>query len=362
MMRIALVSDAWAPQINGVVRTLATTIAGLRARGYDVTTVTPDMFVTVPCPGYREIRLAVLPGRCMRAMLDRARPDIVHIATEGPLGWAARGWCKRRGVPFTSAFHTRFPDYLAVRTGLPPSAFWPVMRWFHAGSRAVLASTPRLAEELRERGIENVRIWSRGVDLGNFNPRQAMPRAMAHLPRPIMLYVGRVSAEKNLPAFVGVPVAGSKVIVGDGPAFGVLKDKYWDATFLGSLQGRDLAAAYAAADVFVFPSRTDTFGLVMVEALACGIPVAAFPVQGPLDIIGEDGRGSLFRSARPIGALSANLAEAIGAALKCDKDDCADFARRYDWNDCIEQFASALVDASGGAERFSPELMACAAE
>ena len=301
-MRIALVSDAWAPQINGVVRTLATTVDGLRARGFDVTTITPDMFVTMPCPGYREIRLAVLPGRRMRAMLNAVRPDSVHIATEGPLGWAARRWCKQRQVPFTSAFHTRFPDYLAVRTGLSADLFWPLMRWFHAGSRAVLASTPRLAEELRGRGIANVRIWSRGVDLGTFGRRHTVPRVMANLPRPIMLYVGRVSTEKNLPAFLGLPVVGSKVVVGDGPAFGALKDKYLDVSFLGTLQGRELAAAYAAADVFVFPSRTDTFGLVMIEALACGLPVAAFPVQGPLDIVGADGKGAAVRSARRIRA------------------------------------------------------------
>lgn len=354
MIRVALVSDAWTPQINGVVRTLTTTVAGLRKRGFEVTTVTPDQFRTIACPGYPEIRLALFPGSRVASLLGEIGPDVVHIATEGPLGLAARRWCVRHRIPFTSAVHTRFPDYLSVRTGLPASWFWPLMKWFHAKSRSVLAATPRLAQELSQRGIANVRTWSRGVDTGAFNPRVASSSSVAALPRPLLLYVGRVAVEKNLPAFLDANVPGTKIVVGDGPELGALREKYWDVRFLGARRGAELAALYAAADVFVFPSRTDTFGLVLIEALASGVPVAAFPVAGPLDIIGADGLGAVHHATSPVGACDDDLSLAIARALTCDRAECARFARNYDWDRCVDQFAAALLAAAGADEAALP--------
>ena len=294
-MKIAIATDAWVPQVNGVVRTLEMTVKLLRARGHDVTVISPDQFRTVPCPGYGEIRLAVAPRFGLRKKLMQLQPDIVHISTEGPIGWSTRRWCMTHNVPFTTAFHTRFPDYASVRTGLSPDFFWPVMRRFHAPARAVLAATPRLMDELAGRGITHSRLWTRGIDTAIFRSGLEPHGALKNLPRPIMLSVGRVAIEKNLDAFLGSSVAGTKVVVGDGPALAELKAKYPDAVFTGSLSGNDLASAYAAADVFVFPSKTDTFGLVMIEALACGVQVAGYPVPGPLDIIGENGCGVFGR-------------------------------------------------------------------
>ena len=345
MNRIVIVSDAWFPQVNGVVRTLNETVERLRARGYAVDLVTPDLFFTIPCPGYGEIRLAVAPRTKVRRLLTQMRPDIVHIATEGPLGWSARSWCIANNMPFTTAFHTRFPDYAAARTRLSAERFWPLMRRFHAPSSAVLVATHGLMAELNSRGISQTRLWSRGVDLDHFRADQPPHPALADLARPVMLSVGRIAVEKNLEAFLAADLPGSKVIVGDGPMLTQLARKYPAVLFLGKLGGTELASAYSAADVFVFPSRTDTFGLVMVEALACGVPVAGYPVSGPLDVVGHGGNGPGAIYSGKVGALDENLSLAIEQARVCSADDCVAAARLYDWENTVDQFVAALADA-----------------
>lgn len=348
-MRIAIATDAWAPQVNGVVRTLEMTVKLLRARGHEVVVISPDQFRTVPCPGYGEIRLAVAPRFGLRKTLTEFAPDIIHISTEGPIGWSTRRWCMSNDVPFTTAFHTRFPDYASVRTGLSPDFFWPVMRRFHAPSRAVLSATPRLSDELARRGITHTRPWTRGIDTGIFKPGLPPHAALAKLPRPMLLSVGRVAIEKNLESFLQADVPGTKVVVGDGPALQELKARFPDAVFTGSLAGQELAQAYAAADVFVFPSKTDTFGLVMIEALACGVPVAGYPVQGPLDIIGATGCGPYDQLAVPVGAVAESLGDAIDAALQCDKKDAAEYGALFTWDNAVDQFLTALDGARDSA-------------
>ncbi|GHD02844.1 glycosyltransferase family 4 protein [Novosphingobium pokkalii] len=345
-MRIALATDAWTPQVNGVVRTLTTTVTHLRARGHVVELLTPQQFRTCALPGYGEIRLAMAPRFGTRRTLRDFAPDIVHIATEGPIGWAARSWCKASGVPFTSAFHTRFPDYAAMRTGLSPDAFWPLMRRFHARSAAVLVSTPSLARELAGHGIAQTRLWSRGIDAALFHPGHDPLPQIAALPGPVLLYVGRVAVEKNLGAFLDCAVPGSKVVVGDGPDLAMLKARHPQAHFTGALSGVALAQAYRAADCFVFPSRTDTFGLVMIEAMACGVPVAAYPVAGPLDVVGAQGRGADGTLPRPVGACHDDLATAISQALTCDRADAAAYGASYSWEAATTQFETALASAA----------------
>ncbi len=341
-MRIAIVSDAWHPQVNGVVRALTATVEQLRAIGHEVMTITLDSFRTIPCPSYPEIRLALWPRPRVRRLLHRFAPDAVHIATEGPLGWSARGWCKAHGLPFTSSFHTRFPDYVAVRTGLPAGLFWPIIRRFHNAAERTFVVTDTLAHELRGRGFANVHRWPLGTDLAAFTPTVAPHPAMRGLAWPIQLSVGRVAVEKNLAAFLDTSVPGSKVVVGGGPALDALRKAYPAVTFLGALHGAELAAAYAAADVFVFPSRTDTFGLVNIEALASGLPIAAYPVPGPLDIVGASGCGT-NGGTRPIGALDEDLGRAIERALAADRSACRDEAAHYDWSRCTQAFIAGIV-------------------
>ena len=350
-MRLALATDAWLPQVNGVVRSLSATLEELTRRGHAVETITPDRFLTVPMPGYASIRLAMAPRFGVRRMLDKAQPEIVHIATEGPIGWAARGWCLSRGGPFTSAFHTRFPEYAAVRTGLSAEYFWPILQRFHAPSSAVLVSTRSLADELAGRSIGHTRPWSRGIDHSLFRPEGERHPAMAALPGPVLLNVGRVAPEKNLEAFLSADVPGSKVVVGDGPALESLQRRYPDVLFLGALSGEELASAYRAADCFVFPSLTDTFGLVVIEALACGTPVAAYPVTGPIDILGADGCGVETPLARPAGAIDENLDVAISAALTIDRGDAAALGQLYSWERATDQFLCAIASAVNGSAR-----------
>jgi glycosyltransferase involved in cell wall biosynthesis len=333
-VRIALVSDAWSPQVNGVVRTLTTTVQALRDTGHVVETITPDAFPTIPCPTYPEIRLALMPGASVRRRLEAFAPDAVHIATEGPLGWAARRWCLSRDLAFTTSFHTRFPDYMAIRTGLSPSLFWAGLRRFHGAAARVFAATPTLEVELRARGLRQVHRWSRGADLSLFRPEGPALAEMADLPRPILLHVGRVAPEKNIDAFLASEMAGTKVLVGDGPALPSLRARFPDVVFLGALHGDRLAAAYRGADVLVFPSRTDTFGLVMVEALASGTPVAAFPVPGPLDVLAD----------HPLaGALDEDLGRAVERALRLDRRAAAAAGATYDWRRCTAQFVAGLA-------------------
>src|SRR5882672_7653643 len=274
-MRILVATDAWHPQVNGGVRTLIMTAEAARTLGAEVSFLTPASFRTFAMPSYRDLRLALPRPAKVARLIEEAAPDAIHIATEGPIGLAVRRYCRKRGLPFTTSFHTRFPDYVAARAPVPESWVWATLRWFHGASRAVLAATPALASELRTRGFRNVVLWPRGVDAGQFHPRAAVDLG---LPRPVFLCVGRVAVEKNLEAFLELDLPGTKVIVGDGPARAALARNYPQAVFLGARQGEELAQAYAAADVFVFPSKTDTFGLVLLEALASGLPVAAFPV------------------------------------------------------------------------------------
>jgi glycosyltransferase involved in cell wall biosynthesis len=333
------VSDAWTPQVNGVVRTLKTTIGELMARGHQVEAITPEDFRTIPCPSYPEIRLAIGCGRTVAARLRTFDPDAVHIATEGPLGWAARGYCRKHDLDFSTSFHTRFPDYVAMRTGLPAGLFWPIVRHFHRPAGSIMVATETLASELHARGLEQTHRWSRGVDLSLFSGSATRRAEFAHLPGPIMLYVGRVAVEKNIAAFLDANVAGTRIVVGDGPAAAALKIRYPEVHFLGALHGPSLAAAYASADVFVFPSRTDTFGLVMIEALASGTPVAAFPVPGPLDIIGREDRLG------EIGVMDEDLATAIRRALVLDRGLCTREGQRYSWANSTDQFVAALRPA-----------------
>ena len=340
-MRITLVSDAWSPQVNGVVRTLSTTVDMLRARGHVVQTITPDLFTSLPCPTYPEIRLALTTRARIARLIEDFRPDAIHVATEGPLGWRARAWCIARGVPFTTSFHTRFPDYVAARTGLSTAFLWRLVTRFHKPARHVLVATPRLAAELATHGLMQTQPWSRGVDMAAFSPDAAPHPAMAKLARPIQLSVGRVAVEKNLGAFLGLDTPGTKVVVGDGPALAALRARHPAVVFLGPLHGAALASAYATADVFVFPSLTDTFGLVMIEALACGTPVAGFPVAGPLDIVG-DGCGVAGGEVR-IGAVGEDLTQAIATALTASRADCAAYAAHFSWEACFDQFTAALA-------------------
>ena len=321
------------------------TVDRLRARGHDVLTLTPDLFRTVPCPTYPEIRLALEAGWSAGRLLADFAPDTVHIATEGPLGWAARGWCIRHGMAFNSSLHTRFPDYVAARTGLPAEWFWKLLRRFHAPAEKILVATPRLAAEMADRGLSQTHIWSRGVDLAQFAPGRVPLSTLLDLPKPIQLCVGRVAVEKNVEVFLQVDTPGSKVVVGDGPALPCLRSRFPGAHFLGALHGDMLASAYAAADVFVFPSRTDTFGLVLIEALATGTPVAAFPVHGPLDVIGAGGAGVVPGWTARIGAVSDSLPEAIAQALTASRADCAAYARNFSWDASTDQFLGSIKPA-----------------
>lgn len=330
--RILIVSDAWMPQVNGVVRTLRTVADEMRAMGKEVEVVGPDRFRTVPMPSYPEIQLAIFPGKRLAKIIDDFAPDALHIATEGPLGMAARSYARRRKIAFTTAFHTRFAEYLKARTGIPETLTYAWLRRFHGAGAAVMVATQSLRDELTARGFSNVRPWSRGVDLDAFHPDA---KEAWDLPRPIFAYVGRVAVEKNLRAFLELDLPGSKLVVGDGPQRKALEKEFCAAHFAGARFGADLAKAYAGADVFVFPSKTDTFGLVVLEALASGLPVAAYPVTGPKDILAE--------AKLPVGALDEDLRQACLAALNIDRSACRPFAETYSWRACAERFLDNLV-------------------
>ncbi|QCN94853.1 glycosyltransferase family 1 protein [Azospirillum argentinense] len=328
-MNILIVSDAWLPQVNGVVRTIGTVRSELEAMGHRVEVIGPDRFRTVPMPTYPEIRLALGAGRRLAAMIDALRPDCIHIATEGPLGFATRRYCLGRGKPFTTAYHTRFPEYVRDRAPVPLALSYAVVRRFHKPSSAVMVATPSIENDLAARGFTNIRRWTRGVDTELFRPRA---KDFLALPRPIALYVGRVAVEKNLENFLKLDLPGSKLVVGDGPARTELQQKYPDVHWAGARHGEELAQHYAAADVFVFPSRTDTFGLVLLEALASGVPVAAYPVPGPLDVV--DGSG--------VGCLDEDLKGAVERALTIPPDRCRDYALNFSWRRSAEQFLANL--------------------
>jgi glycosyltransferase involved in cell wall biosynthesis len=336
-MKILVATDAWHPQVNGVVRTLGHVAREARALGAELEFLAPSEFWTLPMPSYPEIRLALPGPGDVERRLDRMRPDAIHIATEGPLGHAVRRVCMRRRLPFTTSFHTRFPDYLAERLPVPErwtcEVTWGWLRRFHSAGAAVLAATPTLAAELAGRGFKNVKLWPRGVDAKLFRPRAGAP---LRLPRPIFLTVGRLAVEKNLEAFLKLALPGSKLVVGDGPARSALAKAFPDALFLGARHGEALAEIYRAADVFVFPSRTDTFGLVLLEALASGVPVAAFPAAAPRDVIGE----------APVGVLDEDLRRACLEALELDRDDCRDFALGMTWQKSARKFLDHVTEAA----------------
>lgn len=334
-MRIVIVTDAWEPQVNGVVRTLKSVSAELIDMGHQVSVISPDQYRSMPCPTYPEIRLTLTRPKTVGERIAAIAPDAVHLATEGPLCLAARRWCLNRGVPFTTAYHTQFPDYIARRTGLPARLIWAYIRWFHRPAMRVMASTESIRDELRAHGIRHLAAWGRGVDLTQFRPENRGLAEMRHLPRPIQLYVGRVAVEKNIEAFLVADTPGTKIVVGDGPARADLARRYPTALFLGSLDGKRLAGAYAGADVFVFPSTTDTFGLVIIEALASGTPVAAYRVTGPKDILTAE-----------TGAMDADLSVAIARALTLDRRVCAAYAGRFSWRASARQFLTALEPAA----------------
>jgi glycosyltransferase involved in cell wall biosynthesis len=331
--RIMIITDAWRPQINGVVRTLETITHELRALGHTVEIVGPDRFATIPCPTYPDIRLSLFPRRRLNRIIETFTPDALHIATEGPLGLAARAWAIKRGCAFTTAFHTRFPEYVQARTGLPTAPLYAFLRWFHGAGQGMMVATQSLRDELAARGFTHIRTWSRGVDLTLFHPEN--PEAFPH-PRPIFTYIGRVAVEKNIKAFLDLDLPGSKIVVGGGPQLTTLQRSYPHVHFTGPRHGPELARAYAGSDVFVFPSRTDTFGLVILEALACGTPVAAYNVTGPKDILTPT-----------TGATHDNLHTAAMNALTANRTACRTHAETFSWRACAETFLSHLVPLGG---------------
>jgi glycosyltransferase involved in cell wall biosynthesis len=330
-----IVTDAWEPQVNGVVRTMKNTRAELEAMGHTVDYITPLEFRTMPCPTYPDISLSLMPGRRVRERLDRFDPDALHLSTEGPLGLAARDWAMRRNRPFTTAYHTRFPEYVHARLRIPLSWTYAYLRWFHGPSKAILAPTPVVKADLEKWGFAKVRVWSRGVDHTIFHARNVN---RLRTEPPIYLYVGRVAVEKNIEAFLELDLPGSKWIVGTGPALAGIRTKFPQVNYLGVLSQPELAEVYASADVFVFPSKTDTFGLVLLEAMACGLPVAAYPVTGPLDVIGDSKAGVLHE----------NLRTACLAALELKRADAVAHARKFSWRAATEQFLSYLYPRSRG--------------
>ncbi|MCB1477020.1 MAG: glycosyltransferase family 1 protein [Rhodobiaceae bacterium] len=333
MKHIMIATDAWHPQINGVVRTLERLAAELKHFGIAVDFLTPDAFRTLPLPGYPEIRLAMAGKGAIRKRLEEMLPDHVHIATEGPIGFATRAACRATGRAFTTSYHTRFPEYVAARLPIPESVTYSLLRRFHNSGSATLVATPSLAGELRRHGFTKLAPWTRGVDLDRFAPSR---RVDIDLPRPIFIYVGRLAVEKSIDEFLKLDLPGSKLVVGDGPQREELESRFPSAHFAGVAEGLALAGLYAAADVMVFPSRTDTFGLVVLEALASGTPVAAYPVTGPKDVL--EGSGA--------GVVNEDLRVAALEALKIDPARCVAHARSYTWRRSAEMFMDAIAAAN----------------
>jgi glycosyltransferase involved in cell wall biosynthesis len=332
-MRILLATDAWEPQVNGVVRTLTRTIAELRAMGHKIEVVSPDQFRTVPLPTYSEIQLALGAYGPTKEKFKSFEPEAIHIATEGPIGLAARRICLEWKLPFTTSYHTRFPEYISARVPVPLAAGYAYMRWFHGPSGRIMVATPTMRRELEAHGFRNISFWSRGVDLELFEPKKpGDPDVFEGLARPIFVNVGRVAVEKNIESFARLDLPGTKVVVGEGPQRAELMKKYPEVVFTGAKFGAELAAAYACADVFVFPSLTDTFGLVILEAMATGAPVAGFNAPGPADIIPGSGAGMLAPDQK------SGLAEAAIACLDLDRKTVRAFAERYSWRACTEEF------------------------
>ena len=324
-MKVLIATDAWRPQVNGVVRTLGSLARAASELGATIEFLSPDGFPSFQVPTYPGLRLAIPSRRGIAERIETAKPDAIHLATEGPIGFAVRAYCRRNGRPFTTSYTTRFPEYISARSPLPESWIYAALRWFHSGATVTMVATPSLMAELKERGFGHLGMWTRGVDVELFRPDRAIE---LDFPRPIFMTVGRVAVEKNIEAFLSLDLPGTKVVIGGGPQEAKLKQSFPEAKFLGSLENGTLAAHLAAADVFVFPSRTDTFGIVQLEALASGVPVAAFPVTGPKDVIGD----------KPIGVVDEDLAHACMAALKLSRDTCRQFALDCSWENSARQF------------------------
>lgn len=340
-MRVAIATDAWEPQVNGVVRSLRETARALAPLGVEVVFVTPEGYRTLPMPSYPEIRLSLVAHGDIGRRLDGLKPDAVHIATEGPIGWAARAACGHRRWSFTTSYHTRFPEYLAARLPVPLSWSYALLQRFHAAAARTLVSTETLRRELAGRGFERLGIWSRGVDTELFRPR---PDAALGFTGPVFLYVGRVAVEKNLEAFLRLDLPGTKVVVGDGPARASLQQRYPAAKFLGVQTGEALARVYAGSDVFVFPSLTDTYGVVLLEAAASGLPIAAFPVPGPIDVVGDT----------DVAVLDTDLRAACLDALTIPRERCRAFGLSRSWRAAAEQFFGNLVGVDGRTLHLGP--------
>jgi glycosyltransferase involved in cell wall biosynthesis len=328
-MQILIATDAWRPQVNGVVRTLTSLARSASALGAEIEFLTPDGFPSLAVPTYPGLRVALPNRREIARRIEAASPDAIHIATEGPIGWAVRAYCRRRKLAFTTSYTTRFPEYIAVRSTIPMGLSYAVLRHFHAAAAMTMVATGSLRQELAAKGFKKLGTWTRGVDTDLFRPGDA---AELDLPRPIFITVGRIAVEKNLEAFLALKLPGSKVVIGDGPQRAALQRQYPEVRFLGEKTGEDLTSHLAAADVFVFPSRTDTFGVVQLEALACGTPVAAFPVTGPLDVIAD----------HPVGALDTDLRSACVRALDISRESCRSFALERSWENSARQFIGNL--------------------
>src|SRR5579863_6447803 len=324
-MKVLVATDAWRPQVNGVVRTLGSLARAAAKLGVEIDFLSPNGFWTFPVPTYPGLRLAIPLRKRIAERVEAVRPDAIHIATEGPIGHAVRAYCIRNNRPFTTSYTTRFPEYISVRSPIPQQWIYNALRRFHGAAAVTMVATPSLMTELSERGFGNLGMWTRGVDVDLFRPDRAID---LDFPRPIFMTVGRVAVEKNLPAFLSLDLPGSKVVIGAGPQEAELKRRFSATKFLGQLDNGILAAHLAAADVFVFPSRTDTFGVVQLEALASGVPIAAFPVTGPKDVIGD----------HPIGVLNEDLRVACMQALWISRESCREFALRYSWENSARQF------------------------
>ena len=328
-MRVVLVTDAWEPQTNGVVSTLRQTMAEMQRLGIEVLRISPEQFTTIPCPSYPEIRLAVVPGPKVGALLNDFQPDAIHIATEGTLGVAARQWCIARKLRFTTSYHTQFPEYVRARWPIPLAISYGYMRWFHDAATQTMVSTHEMQVSLEKRGFRNLKRWGRGVDTEFFKPVETGQRESP----PLFAYLGRVSIEKNIEAFLALDLPGPKLVIGDGPAREMLERRFSEVRFTGVLKGTSLVHELNRASVLVFPSRTDTFGLVMLEAMACGVPVAAFPVTGPIDVV----------TPGVTGELNENLGVAAIAALQLDRDQIREVALTRSWANATAEFLDNLV-------------------
>jgi len=340
-MRVLIATDAWPPQVNGVVRTLTSLKRSARSLGVNIEFLSPEGFPTVPVPTYPGLRLAVPSRRKIARLIEAAKPDAIHIATEGPIGHSVRAYCVRRGRPFTTSYTTRFPEYISARAPVPESWIYAALRRFHAAATVTMVATPSLMSELRERCFSNLGMWTRGVDTEQFRPDRAIDPGF---PRPVFITLGRVAVEKNLDAFLSLDLPGTKVVIGKGPMETELKRRFPQAKFLGQLENGTLAAHLAAADVFVFPSRTDTFGVVQLEALASGVPIAAFPVTGPKDVIADN----------PIGVLNQDLRAACLGALQISREACRAFALRHSWENSARQFIQHVRKVAINGSRESP--------